>query len=454
MTLTQIRRTLLPAVLVLAAAIASPRGVQAGTVYINNNYHGQVTNYFCGAATMEMMLDTPAVTSTNPAVVSILAPGDGGYVPQNPFPATPNAGAQTSIYSLVHGGAFAAGSIYTGSSVYNNPAYGPGTDPFGFVNGLNTIDNPTNPNNAAASAATGNPGNQGNHAYSVWMTAPTLTGGIIASNTVAKAIAQFNVPASVSINNGGHWIDVNGVTLNNTNTAITGFYIRDPWTGYANNYGLANRGLGINTWLRYGYDVRANSTTRFGGAWFNYFNPATNTANAGAGVGYTIEVEPQGPESLDTGDTYYTDPVPMLESSEINASTAVSDAIAGLTADGLNSDFTGDNPDTSNSDADEMLMSMPGDQSGEGDWLVPYDGPGGVNDVAGFAMIDADTGVIDQATWFDGADMPLSDVDNMFGALAAGIEDPSDNAVPEPSSLILLGLGAAGSAWVVVRQRR
>lgn len=105
--------------------------------------------------------------------------------------------------------------------------------------------------------------------------------------------------------------------------------------------------------------------------------------------------------------------------------------------------------------SDETLLSMPGDPSGEGDWLVPYDGGGGVNDVTGAVMIDADTGVIDEATWLDPtadgiADISLTQLDQMFADESAGL-NPNDNSVPEPASVSLIAL--AGGSLLMRRKR-
>lgn len=439
-------------ILAILMAAITPGAARAGGIYIANNYHYQVTSYFCGAASMEMMLDTPVTTniaspSYNPNVVNLLVGGDGGSSPPNPFPNTPPAGAQTSIYSLVHGGKFGALGAFGAYSVYTQAVgYGPGTDPIGFAAGLNAIDNSANlVPNANVSALLGNAGNNGNHTFSNDLFPANLSGAFSASNTIASALLNYGVPASASINYGGHWIDVNGVST--SGAYITGFFIRDPWTGYAIKQNQSNKGLGKNTWLRYGYDYRANNSTR-NGAWFNYFTPATSNANAGAGVAYSIEVEPQGPEPIDGPNDFS---VPTLnEGTEINASTADTDAsadladTAGLGSEDGFADGTED-PNTS----DDMLLQMPGDDSTEGDWLVPYDDSQGVS---GFTLIDADTGVIDQATWFDpGDEESLSQVDGMVEAEAAGDADPNDNYVPEPTSLAVLGAGLAATS---LRRRR
>jgi hypothetical protein len=451
-------------VLGLFAAAAAPGNARAGGIFIANTYHAQVTNYFCGAAAMEMMLDTPSTTTFglpnyDQNVVNLLAPGDGGTSPPNPFPNAPPAGAQASLYSIVHGSTNGGLGAFGNFSVYNNPAYGPGTDPIGFAAGLNAIDNPTNANNANVSNLLGNGvtnnGNQQYAAYAGSATFPaTVAAGLNASNTVAAALLTYKVPASVSINNGGHWIDVNGVstsTVGNT-TFINGFFIRDPWTGYARAQHQTNLGLGINTYLRYGYDHFANNSTRIGG-WFNYFTPASNKANAGRGVGYSIEIEPQGPELPDlAGD--FSLPVVMSGSSDLNASQALADASSDLADTAGLSGESGFEGGNGFDGSDEVLKSMPGDTSGEGDWLVPYDGSGGINDVTGFLLIDEQSGVIDQATWFDPSDaLTLADADAMFNAEAFGIADPNDNAAPEPPGCVLMVVGIASCGLLFVRRR-
>ena len=100
---------------------------------------------------------------------------------------------------------------------------------------------------------------------------------------------------------------------------------------------------------------------------------------------------------------------------------------------------------------DDMLLKMPGDDSTEGDWLVPHDDSQGVS---GFTLIEADTGVIDQATCFDpGDEMSLSQIDGMVEAEAAGEGDPDENYVPEPSCLAMLGAGLTATSLRRLRRK-
>jgi len=63
------------------------------------------------------------------------------------------------------------------------------------------------------------------------------------------------------------------------------------------------------------------------------------------------------------------------------------------------------------------VVQYPTDTPGEGDWLIPYDGSGGTNDVTGFVLIDMQTGNLDEAVWLNPGDdvtsMTLQDVDEM-----------------------------------------
>lgn len=174
--------------------------------------------------------------------------------------------------------------------------------------------------------------------------------------------------------------------------------------------------------------------------------------------GYKFEVEPQGPELPDTGDPAgdFGFPAPPLNlpSPIGNGATADTNALADLAADTqLQSKI--ELAGGSFVMAHIELMQSPDESGAEGDWLIPYDGAGGINDITGAVMIDAETGVIDEATWIDPNDpnqlpFTLSQLEIMMDDQLSG-DLPSDNTlVPEPSSIVLLlcgGLGLLASNW-------
>jgi PEP-CTERM motif len=453
--------------------------VIAVQVIVNGGYHAQVTNHWCGSASLEMMLDVPAVRGNNAVVNSLLSATDGPTVAfGDPSPVINvnhqvTFGAQSFLYGLNHGTNFAFNG--PNSADYFNPSWpvGAGTDTPGVVADLNIMDSTTSPQGLGF----------GNDNYQGYSAAPNLTGQALASRTIANALNDYNIPAVTAVESGAHYITTYGVSTIGTpgignNYDINGFYIHDPWTGYAysqasvGNFAPASAswGLGWNTYLRYGVDldpVNGKNITLPNGnvvkgrlaPWFQIFNASPAQAGAGAtfaNPGVAFVVDPQGPESLDTGNLASDDSlgINLTDIPEISGSTADSDAISDLAADATLSTepgLIGGSFDSS----DEMFMPQPGDASGEGDWLVPYDGSGGINDVTGAIMIDADTGVIDEATWLDPATdgvgfIPLADLDQMFIDQSDGIY-PNDNEVPEPTTLSLLLLGSAG---LLARRKR
>ncbi|HEX4055850.1 MAG TPA: hypothetical protein VHX86_16425 [Tepidisphaeraceae bacterium] len=445
-----------------------------------DQYHAQVVNNWCAIASMEMELDEPMVTGANAFVGNLIGQGD--------------TVAQTYIYNLIHG---AGGSAYNQAinnasllpglsnySYYNpNAPYGSGSDIFGLQYGLNVLNG--NNTGVPALGTVPNLGPVGT-AYASFNVASLD----YASRTIASAITQFQTPAIVGMNpnpfgilygqlSGQHAISVYGVTTVgsaaaiNANYTITGFYVHDPWTGYAMaNLGQA-QGLGENTWLRYGFDAPnlATSATVInvpnqGGVvlpvfgWANYFTPSypspTPYTPVFNSIGYKFEVEPQGPISVDTGDGGIYSSLPSVApelSSQLNGSQAETDAVTDLTADDLNTEpgFEGGAFDTHA--ADQMLIQDPLDPSLQGDWIIPYDGSGGVNDVTGAVAVDEDTGLIDMATWFDPSDpitsMTLAQIDQQFEDQVDG-PYPDDGIVPEPASLMLLLPGVG----LLLRRRR
>ena len=252
----------------------------------------------------------------------------------------------------------------------------------------------------------------GTHAYAGYNAAPTLAGATLAARTIANCMKDYSVPAQIVVQSGAHSIIANGVETvgtpgRNQNYTINYVQVSDPWTGYAFQRlavgDVASTGgalgLGFNTWLRYGYDQLSNGqgigivlpngtvvpNARLG-AWFNYFNVSPPQASTGfTAPGYKFTVEPQGPEQLDTGDPANDGslpaPPPLLGSQE-TAGQADTAAIADLAADSTLSSEPGLTGGTLDA-AHEMLLLMPGDTAGMGDWLVPYETGGGPNDVTG-----------------------------------------------------------------------
>jgi hypothetical protein len=108
--------------------------------------------------------------------------------------------------------------------------------------------------------------------------------------------------------------------------------------------------------------------------------------------------------------------------------------------------------------ANAMRISSPDESGPDGDWLIPYDGASGINDVTGAVMIDAMTGVIDEVTWIDPNDpnqMPytLAQIDAMFQSQQSGAT-LNDNAILEPASLMLAAIAAPAICLVATRRRK
>lgn len=366
----------------------------ADMFYIPNHYHAQETFFYCGEGAMQMMLDSPAVQSLNP-----------GLPTQN--------------------------ALYNTSRRFNAVRM-LGTDPLAVAATMNLADGTF-------------------HTYAWYGFAPTAFGANAASRTLADSLIDFDVPGSIVINHGGHWIDVNGVTTNRPIAwdqpyLITGFFVRDPWYGYARANRLPPIGnLGTNTWLAY------NNRQ-----WFRYFNPNPLLPRSPYAGQYAMVLEPTGPQAEDNGLNDSTPPTPPNLPSELTASQAITTAAADLASDSaLNTQFGLTNGGFDPNTADALLLQLPGDSRTQGDWLIPYDGSGGHNDVTGALVINADTGTIDQATWISNSQTPMSltQVQQTFQDQYSGklVRDDIDAALtPEPSSALLLGLGSLalfGYGW-------
>jgi hypothetical protein len=397
--------------------------VFAAQVFINNGYHYQQTSFFCGEGAMEMQLDSPAVLGEGGlASVGInnanMLNGNGFTTANENGLATTVLPGDYGLQSQLYGTApsILSRTVWDGAAnlAFANHA---GTPPVPMAGVMNGVDAPPN----------------GDHNYAAYGFSPSILGANSASRTLALALNLYGVPASAVVLHGAHWIDVNGVRTTgaiglNTAYKINGFFVKDPWTGFAvMNPGQSSGvyGLGFNTYLRYGKP------------WFNFFNPAPNTGNR-----YVLELEPQsfGPVPIDPGamDSLPSEPPPL--SVALDASAALTQAGTDLAADSTLSTEPGLTSGTFDKTLADLLEVTIG---GEQDWLVPFDGNGGKDDVTGALLVDAQTGVIDQASWIDPSQDPvssitLSQLQTMFLDEQNGIlpqDDPIASAVPEGGSL-------------------
>ncbi len=158
------------------AACAATADLYGQLLYtpVLNNYHYQVYNNWCASASIEMMLDCPAVIGNNTWLQGSMF-NDAPAVPAGGLRPTPtfqvNGGVsyvtsnmQAFIYGLNHGA-----NTFNGQS-YSNPwvPYGVGTDSYGVYFDLQNIDNP------AVNGANGPA--FGSHQYAGYNAAPTSLG--------------------------------------------------------------------------------------------------------------------------------------------------------------------------------------------------------------------------------------------------------------------------------------
>jgi hypothetical protein len=431
----------------MTSALAAFSTAAEASVFIDNGYHFQQTPFYCGPGSMEMILDSPLVTATNGNVANALNNAAAINLAQGVRPVFENG----NIVNVLPGDLALQNSLYSSQwGGFTNLAFATGTgSPPALVAGV-------------MNAADGT-GTLTGRAYANWNFAPNLIAGDLASRTIAGALQNFTVPAMAAVEKGAHWINVNGVSSNgvparNGAYTINGFFVRDPWTGLAlNNPGLAalgGLGLGVQAYLRYGADVLPGGGLRLA-PWFQYFNP-TNPRSSPANA-YTIIVDPLAPELPDTIDPNATadDPsgIPLtIVGTDITNATALSDAEAALTSDtdDLDNILSGGTFDTALNDL--SFFTLPGDGSGSGDWLIPYDGSGGGCNVMGGVAIDEQTGQVDMAMMFPSA-VCLGTLQTAFADIQNGIV-PNDNndVLPEPGTALVLLTGIGGLR--LLRRRR
>ena len=260
-----------------------------------------------------------------------------------------------------------------------------------------------------------------------------------AIRTLAYNVDHYQVPGAALINRGAHWVDVFGMDTNvkpglANGFTVNGFYVRDPWTGFAG----AGQGLG-----RYRY--LANTAN----GWQRYFTPQ-GYGNWKFGKylnNYAFVTDPDP-------DTEVSSAEPIINGAAVGTPAAA--AAAALTDEagvsGVSSLLAFENGSFSNSNTFDELVTL---DNGGHDWLVPYlqtsDGS-----ISGAFLIDATTGALDQAIYGDpGQPDTLPNLD-AFIATEANSESIggiiNDNQVPEPAAVSLLGLGVMG--MVMRRGRR
>ena len=118
--------------------------------------------------------------------------------------------------------------------------------------------------------------------------------------------------------------------------------------------------------------------------------------------------------------------------------TTAADAVAAANADLVANTGLSSEPGLSGGSFDPANVTdvvLPGQAAGDSDWVVNYDASGGTNDITGTLFIDATSGTIEQATWFNPGDpttsitlaqstvMVTDEVDNLY---------PPDN-IPNPA---------------------
>lgn len=488
----------------LALLSASAHAQVNTTVDIDYSY--QRFNNWCGSASVQMILSSPAVKNNNAFVADFLnAPDDPG-VPANgirlqptlvntPLGVNTSRNPQAFIYNLTHG-------LNTINSVsYSNPflPYGKGSDTTGMAVALNLFDNP---GFLGAGVA------QGSHGYTAWNFAPNAAGAALATKQIANSLSLTKVAAQAGIGSGAHSIVVNGVTTDiaptpNANYKVTGVTVSDPWTGFVDQQlaaGFPNpggpRGFGFNAFVPHGYDIINNPNAplinvpgvgvirgRFK-AWLQHFN--VSPANPGGGPVFSTpgvqfitasSSQPEGVASIPLevggagGNFFGLVGVPALANPIPNAAAALAQARIALAqrpnlqpifpgpggggeggGGGGGGEGGGGGGLPGNFDLDNIQFDLNPNffDPLDGDWIIPYL-PTGRTTYSGALVIDGITGDIDFALYAPDTnlDYTLDEITSLYGDLSEGIYPSSGIEIPEPS-----GLGCLIPAVVLLRRRR
>jgi len=372
-----------------AAVLIAVAAAQAGSYSktLGNNYHAQSTDYYCGPASIQMMLDSDTVGHINKT--------------------------QDEIFAKVR--------------TYNTDNTNWYTDPNGLKGTVQFYD-PA-------------------HTYLTYYHDSLSS----ANRKLAYNLDKYNVPASVLIYGGKHWIDVRGVwTINmpwqgsakpqdDGTYYINGFYIRDPWDKW--------NGLGHDRFL-----------WNLPGGWQTFFTKVTGTSAPGSPWinKYTTVADP---DPIADGDTTLAPSLPGPNM--LTASEAASRAWTILNTE----DDEGYKPLMeqygfsivggyfSSSEA----FTLDWYENGRTDWIVPFVDPSimAPEHITGAMVIDAWTGDPYQATWIDPNDTPNSHADlySLFQFEYAG-GTHNTNLIPEPGTIVLLVMAGVGFALYFCQKRK
>lgn len=435
-------------------------------------YHAQVTSYYCGSATIQMMLDNNAVRQSNPYVDWILNPANApdpapgsfynvlpqqdltfGYIgfnavnnigqsihPTYEMKVIPGVNNGNPVSAVTYGPQLALYDFGHGAGTFT-PVAGPNAGvPLGYFNPfqpwragtginsqqvtLNVFDNP-------------NVGGEGDHAY----TAYNVLNRNVANRTIANAIASYQIPAGGVFYSGRHAMAISGVQTDvaparNQPYKILGFYVNDPWYGYAKARKKPGdpQGLPANALLSTVLKTGQPST------WEKFFDVSPGEPGEGAyaaGPGFKFVVEPQGPEPLDDGlFSSDTTPVPLLANplTSVEAVTLAEQLLADNAGLSGKYGLSGGAFDGSN-------VSFI-DSGGTSDWLVPYLRGG---EVTGSFLINSLYGILEIANWTEAGEdaYDLPELVMQFQQINGGIV-PFDNPVnlPEASTLSMTLIAA------------